>query len=179
MEARLAAARRVLAAVDLFVAPSATIGEEYRRLGVPAARLRVSDNGTAPLGIGHGPLAGGAPGGWRRTPRADGPLRIGFVGTLVWHKGVHVLLAAARLLPAGSLTTLVCDPTVAPDYTARTAARCGGITVRFAGGFVQPRLRASTPSTVVVVRRGWRTLPVIHEPSRRGSCGRSRLGAVA
>ena len=36
---------------------------------------------------------------------ARGPLRIGFVGTLVWHKGVHVLIDAVRSLPADRRTS--------------------------------------------------------------------------
>ena len=38
------------------------------------------------------------------APVADpsAPLRFGFVGTLVWHKGVHVLLDAVRALPAAT-----------------------------------------------------------------------------
>jgi glycosyltransferase involved in cell wall biosynthesis len=43
MDERLAAARRVFDEVDLFVAPSPSMAEEFLRLGVDAAKLRISD----------------------------------------------------------------------------------------------------------------------------------------
>src|SRR5205823_14437424 len=79
VEARLAAARRVFDEVDLFVSPSSALADEYRRLGVRAERLRVSDYG---FPAWNGP----------RREREPGPLQVGFVGTLVWHKGAHVLV---------------------------------------------------------------------------------------
>ena len=80
---RLAYARHVLDTIDLFVAPSASIGEEFVRLGAPPDRVHVSDYGFLPM-----------PAQPRRRRSAHEPLRIGFVGTLVWHKGVHVLIDA-------------------------------------------------------------------------------------
>ena len=52
------------------------------------------------------------------------PLRIGFVGTLVWHKGVHVLIEAARQLRGAFEVHIYGDPDVFPQYfaTLRTAA---------------------------------------------------------
>ena len=85
---RLARVGSVFEAVDLFVAPSASLAEEYRRLGLPPERLRISDYGFTPL-----PVAARAAMGER--------LRIGFVGTIVWHKGVHVLFEAVSMLPPG------------------------------------------------------------------------------
>ena len=80
---RLAYVRHVFDTIDLFVAPSASLAREYVRLGVPESRMTVSENGC------------GAP--VERAPRDPGAaLRIGFVGSLVWHKGVHLLLDAAR-----------------------------------------------------------------------------------
>lgn len=119
---RLDAAREVLGTVDLWVAPSAFLGEEMVRLGLPAERLEVSDYGFPPLEV-------------RREPRGE-RLRLGFVGTLVWHKGAHVLLDAVRRMPAdgweltihGSLDTF-------PDYSARLLAAAEGLPVRFAGAF--------------------------------------------
>ena len=86
ISARLDAARAVFEQVDLFVAPSRSIAEEYERLGVDPSKLKVSDYGFRPL---------------RRSDAKDrsGPVKIWYIGSLVWHKGVHVLLEAAASFP--------------------------------------------------------------------------------
>ena len=124
--ARLAAAKRVFDDVDLFVAPSQSMADEFTRLGVPASKMRVSDYGFAPLDT-----LGATP---PRDSRA--PLRIGYAGTLVWHKGVHVLLDAVRRLPAGSFdVALFGSVDVFPDYVASLRAQARDLPVRFMGGF--------------------------------------------
>lgn len=136
IEARLADLRQVFEAVQLFVAPSLSIADAHERLGLHRSKLLVSDYGfvhRAPGVEGLRP-AGGA----RTSPLASplSPVRIGFVGTLVWHKGLHVLLEAARELPAsayeievwGALDTF-------PDYTASLRAMARGLPVQFRGAF--------------------------------------------
>jgi glycosyltransferase involved in cell wall biosynthesis len=120
---RLAAARHVFGAVDLFIAPSAALGAEFVRFGLPAGRLEVSD---------YGFRASAA----RRAP-SRGALRIGFAGTLVWHKGVHVLLEAARMLCGAFEVQIHGDPNVFPEYTIRLKELGAGLPVRFAGGYAQ------------------------------------------
>jgi glycosyltransferase involved in cell wall biosynthesis len=123
IEARLAGARRVFYDVDVFVAPSPALAREFVALGLPAERLVVSDYGMPAR---------------RQTPRPprDQPLRIGFVGTLVWHKGAHILLEAARLLPPGRFTVqLFGSTTTFPDYTAELKDMAAGLPVTFAGSF--------------------------------------------
>jgi glycosyltransferase involved in cell wall biosynthesis len=120
---RLAAARRVFDAVDLFVAPSPALGAEFRRFGLPADKLRVSDYGFVPLPPSM------------PQPRGD-RLRIGFVGTLVWHKGAHVLVDAVRQLPEGSWELVLHGSLdTFPDYAARLEEMSAGMPIRFAGGF--------------------------------------------
>ena len=123
IDTRMAAARRVFQDVDVFVAPSPALGREFVALGLPSERLVVSDYGMATR---------------PQLPRsASGPLlRIGFVGTLVWHKGVHVMLEAVRLLPPNRFTLhLFGNTTTFPDYTAELKAMAAGLPVTFAGGF--------------------------------------------
>jgi glycosyltransferase involved in cell wall biosynthesis len=121
--ARLAHAKRVFEQVDLVVAPSPSIGAEFTKLGFDPKRIKVSDYGFRP-----------AP----RAPRPNGdrPLQIGFVGTLVWHKGVHVLVEAVkRLDPATYELVLYGDLTTFPDYVAELRRLAEGLPVRFMGGF--------------------------------------------
>src|SRR5262245_45691 len=123
---RLRAVERAMEAVDLFVAPSRALAEEHLRLGIPAAKVRTSDYGFPPL----------APASPPRVRDASAPLAIGFVGTLVWHKGVHVLLEAAARLPRERFEVLVFgDLETFPAYTARLRRLAAGLPVRFMGGF--------------------------------------------
>jgi glycosyltransferase involved in cell wall biosynthesis len=120
---RLEHVRDVFDSVDLFVAPSASMAGEFQRLGLDASKIRVSDYGFARLG--------GAP---RR--RRDQVLRVGFVGTVVWHKGVHVLLSAARRLPADAFELLIFgDLDTFPEYVAGLRRSAAGLPVRFPGRF--------------------------------------------
>jgi glycosyltransferase involved in cell wall biosynthesis len=119
---RIAYGRHVFDTIDLFVAPSAALGDEYRQLGLDASRLQVSDYGfnlPAPL----------------PRDRTRGALRIGFVGTLVWHKGVHVLLEAVRGLRGAFEVRLHGNVNVFPDYTQRLRTMAVDLPVEFVGGF--------------------------------------------
>ncbi|MGR9086493.1 MAG: glycosyltransferase [Gammaproteobacteria bacterium] len=61
-------------------------------------------------------------GGQSGQPRTAGrqPLRIGYIGTLAWHKGGHVLVEAFNSLPKGQAVLIVYgNPNDFPDYSAR------------------------------------------------------------
>jgi glycosyltransferase involved in cell wall biosynthesis len=69
-------------------------------------------------------------------PPARRPLRFGFLGSLLPHKGAHVAVAAFRGVAPGDATlTIHGDPAISPDYAAELAA--GGLppAVRLAGSF--------------------------------------------
>ena len=123
IDTRMAAARRVFEDVNVFVAPSPALGREFVALGLPPERLVISDYGMATR---------------RQVARPEGSqvLRIGFVGTLVWHKGVHVLVEAVRRLPRDRFTLhLFGNTTTFPDYTAELKSMAAGLPITFAGGF--------------------------------------------
>jgi glycosyltransferase involved in cell wall biosynthesis len=123
IEERLEAVKEVFASTDLFIAPSPNLGTEYRRLGLPEEKLLVSDYGFVRPRI--------VP----RTARTS-RLRVGFVGTLVWHKGMHVLLEAIRQLPQDRVELKVYgNPKEFPDYSAALKAQARGLPVRFMGRF--------------------------------------------
>ena len=124
---RLTAAREVFKQIDTFVAPSPSIASEFEQLGLDRSRIRVSDYGFVPL---------------RRPPRngAHGPVRIGYVGTLVWHKGVHALVdAVRRLSPSSYELKIFGDVNVFPDYVAHLRAGAAGLPVTFSGAFDRER----------------------------------------
>lgn len=122
IERRLAAARETFQDFDVAVAPSASLAREYAALGFPSDRLVVSDYGFPSLAA-------------RREPAGPGaPLRIGFVGTLVWHKGADVLIDAVARLPAARVDVRIFgDPEMFPDYAATLRQRARGLPVRFMG----------------------------------------------
>ncbi len=122
IETRLVKAREVFAQVELFVAPSRALAEDFKKHGMPAEKIRVSDYGFPPL---------------RATSKLGADrLRIGFVGTMVWHKGAHVLLEAARHLPPESFEILIFGGLETfPQYVADLVRQGQGLPVRFMGSF--------------------------------------------
>lgn len=87
---RLEGLQAALAHIDLFIAPSQAIGCAYAGLGVPARKIRHLDYGFEDLQIS--PARERAPGE---------PLRLGFLGTLIPSKGLHVVADALRQLDPG------------------------------------------------------------------------------
>ena len=159
MTARLARARRVFEEITLFVAPSRSIAEAFMALGLDRSRIRVSDNGLPRMARpARGP--------------AGAPLRIGFVGTLVWHKGAHVLLDAVRRLANDTYELQIHgDVKVFPDYVAGLRRRAEGMPVRFMGRFDEAQAMAVYGGfDVLVVPSLWleNSPLVLHEAFQAG-----------
>ena len=89
-----------------FVSPSRFLIGQYAAAGFPEERFTYLENGI--------PLAHIRRVAWRPS---DGPLRVTFLGSLAWQKGVHVLVEAFNCLPTGVARLRIWgDPTVFPDY---------------------------------------------------------------
>jgi glycosyltransferase involved in cell wall biosynthesis len=158
IDSRLEAARQLFDTVDLFIAPSPSIASEFQKLGMKADRIRVSDYGFVPL-VG--------------SARSRGPLlRIGFAGTLVWHKGVHVLIEAVRNLPADRFELKIFgNPDVFPEYTRQLRNQAAGLPIRFMGAFARERIaEVYSAIDVLVVPSLWleNSPLVIHEAFMAG-----------
>jgi glycosyltransferase involved in cell wall biosynthesis len=171
LDGRLAAARNVFELVDLFVAPSPSMASSYRALGMDAGRLVVSDYGFPPL-----PKT--------ERPHTGSPLRIGFVGTLVWHKGVHVLLEAIRRLPdSGWSLSIHGDLNVFPEYVSGLRRQAAGRPVSFCGRFDRADAAAIYSSIdLLVVPSLWleNSPLVIHEAFMAGvPVVGARIGGIA
>ncbi len=110
-EIRIEASLKIPEAVDVFLAPSAFLCGRFEAYGYPQDKMLVSD-----YGIWTPPNA-------KRPPigkKADRPLRFVFIGTLVEHKGAHVLLEAFRRLPHGAaVLDIYGNPDEFVDYTTR------------------------------------------------------------
>jgi len=101
--------KRAALQAGAFLAPSHFLLEQYRAAGFPAGQLLDLDYGLPVERI-------------RRFPRlpSDGRLRITFIGSLAWQKGVHILVEAFNGLPHGVARLRIWgDPTVFPAYAER------------------------------------------------------------
>jgi glycosyltransferase involved in cell wall biosynthesis len=155
---RLESVRAVCREVDLFLAPSLFLRDEMIRFGVPAERIVVSDYGM-PIELLQ-PFH-------RTTSKA---LRFGYVGTLVPHKGVHVLLEAFRRLqehmPGVSVELQIHgNPAWYPEYADKLRDLAGD-GVRFAGAFKNRDVKRiySNLDVLVVPSIWWENAPItIHE----------------
>ena len=112
---------RSLGGVDVLLTPSAFMVAMYERQGLAPGSVCVLENG----------LPTQAWAGRTRRPRAGGPLRVGFIGSVLPSKGVHLLLAAFRKLADPSSMQLDVWGEVLPfhndrSYGARLAALCSG-----------------------------------------------------
>jgi glycosyltransferase involved in cell wall biosynthesis len=129
--------RDVLQRADALVVPSRILADSIAGLGVPRERIALSAYGMDTRWLADGPPA--------RTPRApDDPLRVGFIGSIVWYKGLELLAEAVAGMPQGSVEVHVHgdheggnDPVVAEAIQSVTASarRIAGERMIFHGRF--------------------------------------------
>lgn len=123
-----------IAAADLIITPSATLRETVVGWGVPEESIvRI------PQGLDPTPFAT-----VKRTPAADGRVRLGFIGTIAPHKGVDVLVRAALEVDPQRVTLDVWGPDRQhAEYGAECRALAGEAPhIRFHG----PLSRQDVPS---------------------------------
>lgn len=125
--------REVTAQVDQFIAPSEFLRQQYIDQGWPAEKILTLENGMdrqrllrAPQGDDERPL-----------PPPPAHPHLGFIGSLAWQKGIHVLVEAFNQLPPpaqnkASLTIYGGDQAF-PDYGAQLRALATHPHIRFAG----------------------------------------------
>ena len=115
-------------AYDAMLAPTLFLRDAYVTNGFNPARLYLSRFG---VDLDRRPKA-------RRS--SGGPLVVGFVGQLAPHKGVDLLIEAARRMPVGSIGLQVYGPQDQfPDYMARLRQAAGPET-KFLGSFAPSQM---------------------------------------
>jgi GT2 family glycosyltransferase/glycosyltransferase involved in cell wall biosynthesis len=131
--ARARLTRREMRRADAFVMGSQALRDSFLSLGW----LRPGDDAQViPYGVER--PAEPTP---RRSGIPDPPLRFGFIGSLLPHKGVHLAVAAFRGVdPARATLTVWGDPSVSPAYRAELDSLASPA-VRFAGRFEEERRR--------------------------------------
>lgn len=172
MATRLNRAREVASTFDLLIAPSPSLANEYHALGFPRGRIRVRDYGFQPASS------------QATRPSWNGALRVGFVGTLTWHKGVHVLVDAIRQVAPGLVTLKIFgDTNTFPDYAAELRAAAASLPITFAGRFERDAVHTVYGDMdVLVIPSIWleNSPLVIHEAFMAGvPVVGARIGGIA
>jgi glycosyltransferase involved in cell wall biosynthesis len=121
IDERWAAMRSACQFVDAFLAPSGFIARELVDFGIDPDRVRVLPRGLA------------TPSHRRRDRLPETARRFGYIGSLVPHKGVHVLIEAFNRMPEESSLVLHGDPAADPVYFARLRALCRHDRIRLSG----------------------------------------------
>ncbi len=98
MERRLDHVQEICSRVTRFLAPSRTVLQRFLEFGIREERITHAE-----LGIDHSRFLGLG----RQRERTTAALKIGYVGSLMASKGVHLLLEAYGNMPAGSATVHV------------------------------------------------------------------------
>ncbi len=109
VEARTTFLLQTLNQVDAIISPSQFLRSTFIEAGVEPERIIFSRQGRDFSEL--------APEMLEKTPSSD--LRVGYIGQIARHKGVHVLFEAARQMPDVPLTVRAYgDTTPFPEYTA-------------------------------------------------------------
>lgn len=136
--------RDVLLRADALVVPSQTLKRSMIGLGVPAEYISLSAYGMDTTWLSDGPPV-------RRQREAGQPLAVGFIGSLVWYKGLCVLAEAVAAMGPGQAQLHVHgddsggnDPAVREVIQGEVArARAiGGEIIHFHGRFTHDELGA-------------------------------------
>lgn len=114
-----------LNSVDRIFAPTQLMADSLRAHGV---RAELIDHVPYGIDIPAGVAQGGAAHG--------GPVRFGFIGTLLPHKGCHVLVEAFRRIDPSKARLKVYGSLLdSPEYVARLKALAQGTAIEFCGTF--------------------------------------------
>jgi len=132
----------VLARADRVVVPSVTLKKSLMQIGLDYEAISLCAYGMDTTWLAEGPKP--------RVPRGDGePLRVGFIGSLVWYKGLEVLARAVAKMAEGSVHLHVhgddqggSDPAVQQivQRTVNAASAAAGDRITFHGRFAHDDL---------------------------------------
>ena len=97
--------------VNVFIAPSNFLKQEFIKIGFPGKKIVCSDNGSSTYG-------------YTKKDRKPGSIiHFGFIGTISEHKGLHVLINAFNPIPEDKADLKIYgDPSWFPLYSARLKA---------------------------------------------------------
>ncbi|MCX5867821.1 MAG: glycosyltransferase family 4 protein [Proteobacteria bacterium] len=106
----------------LVISPSKYYREQFIQFGISPDKIIHSDNGFVPRQPFHN--------------KQRNKMRFGFIGTLVEHKGVHLLINAFNEIPPEKCELVIYgDPEVFPDYSRRLMRSAKGKNIYFKSKF--------------------------------------------
>ncbi|MBX2997426.1 MAG: glycosyltransferase family 4 protein [Caldilineaceae bacterium] len=117
--------RKLADEVDLFIAPSDFLRDQYIRHGFPADRIVVIENGLDESKLTLSALP--------PLPEPSARPHFGFLGSLAWQKGVHILIEAFNQVDEDASLTIYGSERLFPDYVAQLKALARHPHIRFAG----------------------------------------------
>ena len=127
--------------VDLFIAPSKFLREKFVQFGMKPDKIIFSDYGINTQGYNS------------NYQKPEAPIRFTFIGTLVVHKGLHVLIEAFNRLPQDSaILNVYGDTGEFTDYVKRIKSMIGHPGVRLKGRAENheiPEILAQTDALIV------------------------------
>lgn len=117
--------RTLAGEVDLFIAPSEFLRSQYIRHGFPAERMIVVENGLDEDRLSMQPP----------MPLSPPQIRphFGYLGSLAWQKGVHILIEAFNQLGDNASLTIYGSEQLFPEYVAQLKGAARHPNIRFAG----------------------------------------------
>jgi len=156
-----------------FVSPSQFLRNQYLKVGFSPARFTVLENGIDVARIRAFP----------KIPRADKALRVTYLGSLAWQKGVHVLVEAMRGLPPQRIRLRVFgNPKIFPDYAAQLRSRADSENTAFEGAILNTEVgRVLAETDILAVPSLWyENSPVVIQEAHAAGVPviASRLGAL-
>ncbi len=154
----------VLSRADRIVVPSFTLHTKLVEAGIPKSSICLSAYGLDTRWVAEADIDP-ATGRLVRTPRAEGePLRVGFVGSLVWYKGLATVARAVAAMGGRAHLHVHgdheggADPFAAAEVqrVAEEAGRLGGAAITFHGRFPHDDLaKIHSQLDVLVVPSIW------------------------
>jgi glycosyltransferase involved in cell wall biosynthesis len=150
--------RRAALGFDQYISPSRFLIKQYVEAGFPAGRFEYLENCI--------PVDDVRRVAWQPS---DGPLRVTFLGSLAWQKGVHVLIQAFNELPRGVARLRIWgDPTAFPEYAESLSQALTNPDGEFMGRIANDRIgEVLADSDVMVVPSLWfENSPVVIQEAR-------------
>lgn len=127
--------RKMADQIDQFIAPSHFLREQYIGQGWPSDKIVVLENGMDRQRL----LAVQG----EHLPPLPGRPHFGFLGSLAWQKGVHILIEAFNQLPPTAALTIYGSDQAFPAYGAELRALARHPHIRFAGPLAYDQVGAA------------------------------------
>ncbi len=150
--------RQAALRAEQLISPSRFLIDQYVSTGFPADRFRYLENGIPVRQLAEFP--------WQPS---GGRLRVSYLGSLAWQKGVHVLVEAFNGLPGGKARLRIWgDPGVFPAYADRLSHLLTHPDAQLMGYIANERVgEVLADSDVMVVPSLWyENSPVVIQEAR-------------